>query len=139
MLQNAGGNVLLVVSGVDTSDGELANTSFVDSLVWEGAQNAVGEIHTQRRAERRERAGHQPGGKVQAAKALFRVVHRGTDAHEHQCLGIRAERILQEMGQHRVAERHVVALLRPRGDDVAQGGQRLVDVLRLLECLASRS
>uniref|UniRef100_A0A7R9UAW8 Uncharacterized protein n=1 Tax=Pinguiococcus pyrenoidosus TaxID=172671 RepID=A0A7R9UAW8_9STRA len=47
--KNAGGNVLLVVSGVDTSDGELANTSFVDSLVWEGAQNAVGEIHTQRR------------------------------------------------------------------------------------------
>uniref|UniRef100_A0A7S1TY39 Uncharacterized protein n=3 Tax=Phaeomonas parva TaxID=124430 RepID=A0A7S1TY39_9STRA len=47
--RNCGGNILLVISGVETEGDSLANTAFVDSLVWEGAQNAMGELNTQGR------------------------------------------------------------------------------------------
>lgn len=58
--------------------------------------------------------------------------------HHHQRLAVSAQRVLQQVGETRVPERHVGVFTPQRIDDITERRQRLVDALSFSEAVALR-
>jgi len=72
----------------------------------------------------------------EGGKGFGPVERLGTAVDEKRRLGVAAERVLEEERERRVSEGDVFARRVRQGvDDVAQSGQRLVDLLGLLQRL----
>ena len=56
---------------------------------------------------------------------------------EHECFAVASERVLQKESQFAVSEGHVLLLRNQSSNDITQGAQALVDILRLLKAVAS--
>ena len=72
------------------------------------------------------------GRKSQRVQSLVEVNRKRADVDKHKCLRIAPERVLQEVGELRVAVRDVLILVGKRSNNVPQATQALVDGLRLL-------
>ena len=55
----------------------------------------------------------------------------GAEVDDHEGLAVAAQGRLEEVGEGAVPEGHVVGLFGDGLEDVGQGGERLIDVLRL--------
>mmetsp|Transcript_15755 Transcript_15755/g.61539 ORF Transcript_15755/g.61539 Transcript_15755/m.61539 type:complete len:686 (-) Transcript_15755:107-2164(-) len=82
-------------------------------------------------------AGVNLGGEAQRVDALVQVVGVGRDVDEHQRLAVSTQAVLEQERQLAVPVRNVRVLVGQGGDDVAEAGEALVDVLGLLEPVAS--
>mmetsp|Transcript_31943 Transcript_31943/g.95398 ORF Transcript_31943/g.95398 Transcript_31943/m.95398 type:complete len:222 (-) Transcript_31943:1226-1891(-) len=81
---------------------------------------------------------HGSATKREALQRLLSMQLRVCDAHHQRCLGVAAQRLLQQPRELGVSKRHVAAICGPCADAHAQRGQALVDGDRLGRAHANR-
>ena len=94
------------------------------------------EVYLATLASGADLAGVDLGGEAEGVERFRDVLRRRRDIHEHECLGVSAQRVLKKIGQFGVAERNVLVLVGQGRNDIAQARQGFVDVFRLGESVA---